>query len=117
VEREKFNFDRTALLALFATPVAYGAAFMYESGYMAYFGVPFSLTEATLGGLFRSLLGLMAVSMFVLFLYVVITRAVEASLKVKVPLLFSITIALARFSQLLLQYSTSVGFIGRLLAH
>jgi hypothetical protein len=89
-KRGWLHIDSTALFVLFVPPIAYAVAFMYESGYVAYFGIPSSLAEATLASIFRSLVILMLISMFVLSAYVVVVKIVESSLIIKVPLIVSI---------------------------
>jgi hypothetical protein len=84
------HIDSTALFVLFVPPFAYAVAFNYESAYIAYFGIPDSLAEATLASLIRSVVTLTLTSMLVLAAYIVIVRFVESALKVKVPLIVSI---------------------------
>jgi hypothetical protein len=80
-KRAWISIDSAALLALLLTPFAYAVAFMYEAGYRAYFGVPFTLVEATLSSLFRSVFLLGLVALLVLSAYIVTVQTIERSLR------------------------------------
>jgi hypothetical protein len=84
----------SAVWALGLTAVAYAAAFGYEAGYAAYFGVPSALVEITLRGFVKS--GLLLVVCLALgwLLHTLLDSLVE-HLYVKPPIFISVMLTAA----------------------
>lgn len=100
----------SAVLALGITAFAYAVAFMYEVGYVGYFGVPFMLVEVSIRTLFRSVSWLLLIAITVVVLCLA-TMMVFRDSKAKVPVLvWAPMVAAIFFAALGLRFDLSFYF-------